>query len=386
MVSTASHVSEEYPVTFSIERSVLLKSLSRLQSIVEKRNTIPILANIKLDCSGDSLQLTATDMDLVATETIEANIEGGGALTVPASTLYDIVRKLPDGSQIEVDTDFDSAQLVIRSGKSEFKLSYLPASDFPVMSEGELSHSFTIAAGDFLSLLEKTRFAMSNEETRYYLNGVYLHVGENKSGSPTLKAVATDGHRLAMLETAVPEGAEGMPGIIIPRKTVNEISRILGEVDAEVNVSLSDSKIRFDAANITLLSKLVDGTFPDYTRVIPQENDKLMEVETKVLNNAVDRVSTISSDKVRGIKFSLSEGKLELNSQSADSGTAEEEIDVSYSSEALQIGFNSRYMLEMLSQLEGDTSQYRLSDSNAPVLVSDPSDVSALYVIMPMRV
>ncbi len=386
MVQAASQTSEEYPVRFSIERSKLLKSLARLQSIVEKRNTIPILANIKLDCAGDNLQLTATDMDLVATETVDADIEGGGALTVPASTLYDIVRKLPDGSQIEVDTNFDSAQLIIRSGKSEFKLSYLPANDFPVMSEGELSHSFTIAAGDFLNLLEKTRFAMSNEETRYYLNGVYLHVGENKSGSATLKAVATDGHRLAMLETAVPEGAEGMPGIIIPRKTVNEISRILGEVDDEVKVSLSDSKIRFDTTNITLLSKLVDGTFPDYNRVIPQDNDKLMEVETKVLNDAVDRVSTISSDKVRGIKFSLSEGKLELNSQSADSGTAEEEIDVSYSSDPMQIGFNSRYMLEMLSQLEGDTSQYRLSDSNAPVLVSDPSDVSALYVIMPMRV
>lgn len=382
--ATAKH-HQEFPIKLTIERSVLLKSLSRLQSIVEKRNTIPILANIKLDAKDNSLQLTATDMDLVAMETIPAQVSAGGALTVPAQTFHDIVRKLPDGAQVALDTDTSSAQLIVKAGKAEFKLSYLPADDFPVMSEGKLTHTFTLPAKECVRLIEKCRFAMSAEETRYYLNGVYFHVAEGKGGQQ-LKAVSTDGHRLARIEAPLPEGAAGMPGIIIPRKTVNELSKILGEQGNEVEISLSETKIRFASGNVVLLSKLVDGTFPDYQRVIPSANNKIMEVGTKQFSSAVDRVSTIATDRTRGIKFALGNGLLTLSAQSQEAGSATEELEVTYSAEPLEIGFNSRYVLEMMGQLEGDTAQFVFSDSNAPALVSDPSDVTALYVIMPMRV
>ncbi len=384
MAEPAAKPEEAFPIKLTIERSVLLKSLSRLGSIVEKRNTIPILSNIKLDAGEGTLQITATDMDLVASEEVAAQVETQGTLTVPAQTLHDIVRKLPDGSQIAFDTDTQAAQLIVRAGTAEFKLSFLPASDFPVMSEGELSHQFSLPAEECLSLIEKCRFAMSTEETRYYLNGVYLHAEEGDK--KMLKAVATDGHRLARIETALPEGAAGMPGIIIPRKTVNELRKLLDEQGEQVDIALSDSKIRFSAGNVVLLSKLVDGTFPDYQRVIPEGNNRIMEVDSKAFTDAVDRVSTISTEKTRGIKLELTSGKLTLSAHSPDAGSAVEEMDVNYSAESLEIGFNSRYMLEMMGQLEGDTTQFLFSDTNAPALVSDPSDVTALYVIMPMRV
>ena len=368
----------------TIEREVLLKSLSRLQSIVEKRNTIPILSNIKLEATKSGLHLTATDMDLVASESIAASTESEGALTIPAATFYDIVRKLPEGAKISLDTDGAASQLIVESGSSKFSLSFLPAEDFPVMSEGNMSHSFTLPREECLTLLEKSRFAMSTEETRYYLNGVYIHTSED--GEALLKAVATDGHRLARIQTALPVGAAGMPGIIIPRKAVNELKKLLEEHEDEIQISLSETKIRFSSGNIIILSKLVDGTFPDYGRVIPESNDKIMEVNAKTLTQAVDRVSTISTDKTRGIKFELSQGKLVLSAQSPDSGSAVEELDVTYSAEPMEIGFNSRYVLEMMSQLEGDTAQFLLSDTNSPALVTDPSDVGSLYVIMPMRV
>ena len=367
----------------SIERGTLLKCLSRLQSIVEKRNTIPILSNIKIESKDGGLQLTATDMDLVATETIEATISQSGAVTVPAQTFYDIVRKLPDGAQISLSVDDATTQLVIESGNSRFALSFLPANDFPIMSEGALSHTFTLESKECLRLIDKCRFAMSNEETRYYLNGVFLHTS---SEGDKLKAVATDGHRLARIEVALPAGASGMPSVIIPRKTVNELRKLLEEQGDEVEVGLSDSKIRFASGNLVLLSKLVDGTFPDYARVIPESNEALMEVDSKLFTQAVDRVSTISAEKTRGVKFGLSQGKIVLTSQSPEAGIATEEVEVTYSAEAFEIGFNSRYVLDMMGQLEGETAQFLFSDANAPALVSDPGDVSALYVIMPMRV
>jgi len=384
MATAAKKALENFPLKLTIEREVLLKSLSRLQSIVEKRNTIPILSNIKLEATKSGLHLTATDMDLVASESIAASTESEGALTIPAATFYDIVRKLPEGAKISLDTDGAASQLIVESGSSKFSLSFLPAEDFPVMSEGNMSHSFTLPREECLTLLEKSRFAMSTEETRYYLNGVYIHTSED--GEALLKAVATDGHRLARIQTALPVGAAGMPGIIIPRKAVNELKKLLEEHEDEIQISLSETKIRFSSGNIIILSKLVDGTFPDYGRVIPESNDKIMEVNAKTLTQAVDRVSTISTDKTRGIKFELSQGKLVLSAQSPDSGSAVEELDVTYSAEPMEIGFNSRYVLEMMSQLEGDTAQFLLSDTNSPALVTDPSDVGSLYVIMPMRV
>jgi len=372
-------------IQLTIDRAAFLRSLGRLQSIVEKRNTIPILSNIKIEAAGGNLNLTATDMDIAATEKVAAKITKEGAVTVPAHTLYDIVRKLPEGSEIELSLDAAKGnQLKVKSGNSKFQLSCLPAADFPTISEGQLTHNFSLSKSEFISLIKKTRFSISTEETRYYLNGVYLHISpgaENQS----LRAVSTDGHRLARIEVPVPAGAAGMPGVIIPRKTVVEVKKIAEEGGETIQVSLSKTKIKFDSGNITLVSKLIDGTFPDYERVIPKENNKIMEVDSRLLTQAVDRVSTIATE-TRAIKFAMSGGKLTLSASSQDNGDATEEIPANYSSDAMDIGFNYRYVLEMMGELEGETAQFVFSDSTSPALVRDPADVTALYVIMPMRV
>lgn len=365
---------------FTIERSNLIKSLSKLQSFVEKRNTIPILSNIKIASNQAGLNLTVTDMDLVASEEIEAKIQNEGSITVPANTLYDIVRKLPEGSQIKAELDAESSRVLVTSGNSKFTLSYLPADEFPVMSEGELSHTFTLKAKEFLNLIDKTKFAMSTEETRYYLNGVYFHNVEEK-----IVAVATDGHRLAKVEIDAPEGAKNMPGIIVPRKAVNEISKIL-ENQEEVTISLSDSKIKFNAGKVELLSKVVDGTFPDYQRVIPDNNTKALKINTSALKEAVDRVSTVAADKTKAIKIALSTNNMSLTSQGVEGTSANETVECDYASDELEAGFNSRYLLEMLNLIEGDDSNFQLETPNAPVIVTDTEDETALFIIMPMRV
>ncbi len=367
-----------------IDRSSLLKALSHVQSVVERRGTIPILANVKLSAAEGQLELSATDMDIAVEDRVNATIETQGAVTVPAHTFYDIVRKLPDGSEVELRKDADSGKLTLRCGSSRFSLATLPVEDFPAMAEGDLSHHFTLSAVDCVALLEKTRFAVSTEETRYYLNGVYLHSTEI-NGIKVMRAVATDGHRLARIEIPMPEGAAGMPGIIIPRKTLGELRKLVEDA-ATIEISLSATKIRFRAGDATLMSKLIDGTFPDYERVIPQGNDRILEVDTKALTTAVDRVSVISSEKSRGIKVALQHGRLTLSASSAEQGTANEELDVTYAAEPMETGFNSRYLLDMMAQIEGDVVQFVLADATAPALVRDPADVGAVYVIMPMRV
>jgi DNA polymerase-3 subunit beta len=386
MAEAAEKLDNDVIQKLSLERGEFLKALGRIQGIVEKRNTIPILANILLVAGEGTLTLTATDMDMVAKETIPANVEIQGATTVPAHTLFDIIRKLKEGSSVTLEALPATGQVHVESGQAKFDLSYLPAEDFTVLSEGEFTSIFKLAAKDCEKLIDKARFAMSTEETRYYLNGVYLHEASNDSGDPVLRAVATDGHRLARIEMPLPSGASGMPGIIIPRKAVGELKKLTEENTGEIEISLSESKIKFATDNVVLLSKLIDGTFPDYERVIPEGNDKIMEVDTKLLIQAVDRVSTISSEKTKGIKLELDAGKMHLSANSPESGQAEEDIEVVYASEKMEIGFNSRYMLDMLSQMEGDTVQFILSDSTAPAVTRDPSDVGALFVIMPMRV
>lgn len=367
-----------------IERGNLLRALSHVQSVVERRGTIPILANVMLTAENGQLEMAATDMDIAVEDRVNATVETNGSITVPAHTFYDIVRKLPEGSEVELRKDADNAKLTLRCGSSRFSLATLPVEDFPAMAEGDLTHHFTLTAADCVSLLEKTRFAVSTEETRYYLNGVYLHSTE-KDGVKVMRAVATDGHRLARIEIPMPEGASGMPGIIIPRKTLGELHKLVEDA-ATIEVSLSATKIRFRAGDATLMSKLIDGTFPDYERVIPQGNDRILEVDTKALTAAVDRVSVISSEKSRGIKVALQHGRLTLSASSAEQGTANEELEVTYAAEPMETGFNSRYLLDMMAQIEGDVVQFVLADATAPALVRDPADVGAVYVIMPMRV
>ncbi len=368
----------------TIERNSLLKTLGHVQSVVERRNTIPILSNIMMEADGDTVAMTATDLDIAIIESTPATVLQPGATTVPAHTLFDIVRKLPDGSEVELSQE-DSDRLVVKSGRSRFTLTCLDKEDFPVMSEGDMPHRFDMASEELKRLIDKARFAISTEETRYYLNGIYLHVANSEDG-PTMRAVATDGHRLAQVEQEVPEGAAGMPGIIIPRKAVAEVRKLIDELDGTVGVALSETKIRFSFGGAVITSKLIDGTFPDYSRVIPEGNDKMLEMDVRVFAEAVDRVSTISSDKTRSVKLALGDDMLTLSVNSPDSGTAREELVAAYSADAFEIGFNSRYLLDILAQIEGETVQVMLADPSSPTILRDMLDDAALYVLMPMRV
>jgi len=369
----------------TIERAQLLRALGHVQSVVERRNTIAILSNVLLRAADSRLALSATDMDLEIVDGVAADISGGGTTTAPAHTLYDIVRKLPDGAQIELAASGDKGSMTVRAGRSVFSLSCLPSEDYPLMASGDLPYAFTLQAADLRRLIDRTRFAISTEETRYYLNGIYLHAAKT-DGIAMLRAVATDGHRLARMEIALPEGASGMPGVIVPRKTVMELRKLLDEAGDDVTVSLSDTKIRFVLGDTVLTSKLIDGTFPDYDRVIPTGNDKILEVSCQEFAAAVDRVSTISTEKSRAVKLSVERGNLTLSATSPENGTASEEMEVRYTASPIEIGFNSRYLLDIAAQIEGESAVLKLADPGSPTLIQDRDAKGALYVLMPMRV
>ncbi|MCY4499681.1 MAG: DNA polymerase III subunit beta [Rhodospirillaceae bacterium] len=371
----------------TIERAALLTALTHTQSVVEKRNTIPILSNVLVDADGGQLRLTATDLDLAIVDQAEADIATPGSTTTPAHTLYDIVRKLPEGAQIELvfGEEAGESRVSLVAGRSSFMLPCLPKEDFPVIAEGELPHSFSLPADLLIDVIDKTRFAVSTEETRYYLNGIYLHKAE-VDGRLVLRAVATDGHRLAQVNAQLPEGASDIPGVIVPRKAVAEVRKLIDEGGLDIGISLSDSKIRFQVGESILTSKLIDGTFPDYQRVIPDGNDKVMEVDAKVFAEAIDRVSTVSTEKSRAVKMSLEGGKATIAASSPDNASASEEIAVEYNSDNMEIGFNSRYLLDIASQIDGETAQFVLADAVSPTLIRDGGNADALYVLMPMRV
>ena len=367
----------------TIERATLLKSLGHVHSVVERRNTIPILSNVLIEASDDgTLRLMATDLDLQINEIVEANVQEPGATTVSAHTLFDIARKLPEGSQVEINAA--EGKMQVNAGRARFNLSTLPRDDFPVIAEGDLPTRFELPAATLRQIIDKTRFAISTEETRYYLNGIFLHVSDE--ATPVLKAAATDGHRLARVTVPRPAGAEGMPDVIIPRKCVAELRKLLDEVDGTVQVSLSESKIRFGLGNAILTSKLIDGTFPDYSRVIPTANDKLLRIDPRSFEEGVDRVATIASEKTRAVKMSLDRDKVTLSVTSPENGTAAEEVPGDYASDSFEIGFNARYLLDILGQIEGDSVEVHLSDAAAPTLLRENDKSAALYVLMPMRV
>jgi DNA polymerase-3 subunit beta len=369
----------------TVERATLLKCLAHVQSVVERRNTIPILSNVLIEARETGLRLMATDLDLQIVETIPAQIGLNGATTVSAHTLFDIVRKLPEGSQVELATNGERMSVV--AGRAKFSLATLKRDDFPVIAETELPTQFTLAAGALRDLIDATRFAISTEETRYYLNGIYVH---SPDGSGRLRGVATDGHRLARIELDLPEGAEGMPGIIVPRKCVNEVRKLIDEfaADAPIEVALSPAKIRFRfPGDATLTSKLIDGTFPDYSRVIPTANDKRLVIDTRTLAEGVDRVAAIATtEKTRAVKLALSGGKVTLSVTSPENGTASEDVPADYGAEPIEVGFNYRYLLDILGQLSSDTVDVHLADAAAPTLIRSSDSSNALYVLMPMRV
>ncbi len=369
------------------DRATLLKALAHIQSVAEKRNTIPILANAMIEVKDGKLRFTATDMEIAVVEQVAAAVSRDGATTAPASTLYEIVRKLPDGAEVELDYAGGDAQLALRAGRFATSLVTLPTDDFPSMTAGQLPHRFHLSALALRGLIDRTRFAISTEETRYYLNGIYLHAADSEGGQ-VLRAVATDGHRLARVEEPLPEGAGSMPGVIVPRKTVAELRKLLDEAQGDVEVALSDTRIQFTVGTIQLTSKLIDGTFPEYERVIPRDNDKILRVGKKDFAEAVGRVSAISSERSRPVKMSLSRDLLVLAAASPEQGTATEELDggrVKYEAGPLEIGFQARYLNDITDQIGGEV-EFLFSDGNAPTVVRDAADLSALYVLMPMRV
>jgi DNA polymerase-3 subunit beta len=369
----------------TIERATLLKCLSHVQSVVERRNTIPILSNVLIEASGDgTVKVMATDLDLQVVETMSAvSVESAGAITVSAHLLFDIARKLQDGSQVSLETADN--RMAVKAGRSRFSLPTLPRDDFPMIVEGDLPTSFELPASLLAQLIDRTRFAISTEETRYYLNGIFIHVSDEE-----LKAAATDGHRLARFTIKRPDGAEGMPDVIVPRKCVAELRKLLEEaLDSNVLIDLSASKVRFTLGGengVVLTSKLIDGTFPDYTRVIPTGNDKLLKLDPKSLWEGVDRVATIATEKTRAVKMALENDKVTLSVTSPDNGTAAEEVPADYSSDGFEIGFNANYLKDILGQIDGDTVELHLADAGAPTLIRQDDKSPALYVLMPMRV
>ena len=369
----------------SIERNTLLKAVSHAQSVVERRNTIPILANVLIEAEDDKVQFRATDLDVEIVDRVQAKVDRIGSTTVSAVLLHEIARKLPDGALIELTADTTGSRLTVEAGRSNFSLATLPKEDFPIMASSEYAANFSAKSGDLRRLFDKSRFAISTEETRYYLNGVYMHSATFEN-SKVLRCVATDGHRLARVDTGLPEGAEELPGVIIPRKTVAEIRKFLDDDEVQIAVSVSETKVRFATPDITLTSKVIEGTFPDYTRVIPASNEKKLEVDADEFAKAVDRVSTVSSERSRAVKLNLEDDQLTLIVNSPDSGAAEEQVAVAYSDERLEIGFNAKYLLEISSQIDKENAVFMFNSSGDPVLIREGNDLSAVYVVMPMRV
>ena len=369
----------------SMERSALLRAMSRAQSVVERRNTIPILSNVLIEAEGDHVSFRATDLDIEVIDKANAMVGRAGATTVAAHTLHEIARKLPDGAMVELADDGTSGRLDVKAGRSHFSLATLPREDFPIMASAEYQTNFACPAPVLRRLFDKAKFAISTEETRYYLNGVYMHAATSADG-PVLRCVATDGHRLARIDANLPDGAADVPGVIVPRKTVGELRKLLDDDEAQIAVSVSETKVRFATPEVTLTSKVIDGTFPDYARVIPAGNTKRLEVDAAEFAQAVDRVATVSSERSRAVKLVLEDDRLVLSVNAPDSGAADEELGVAYGDERLEIGFNAKYLLEIAGQVDRENAVFLFNSAGDPTLMREGNDELAVYVVMPMRV
>lgn len=367
-----------------IEKSVLLKAMSHAQGVVEKKAVSPILSNVLLRAEGCSLTITSTDLDISIVEALRAKVEVDGQTTVACQTFYEIVRKLPDDTLIEIFETKETHQLSIKSGKSKFYLPTLPAKDFSSLKTISLPHSFSIKAEELRYLINSTAFSMSSEETRYTLNGIYLHT-KVYEGESVLRTVSTDGHRLAMADMAEPKGASGMPDVIVPRKTILELSKLLEGVSEDVKVSLSLTQITFSLGDVVLASRLIDGSFPDYEKVIPAHNENILTVDSKKFAAAVDRVSTISDEKTRGVKLTIEPQKVIISASSMDQGNASEEVEGTYTGKRLLVAFNVRYLLNVAQQLDNESLVFYLGDESAPAIIKGGAGTGALYVLMPMR-
>lgn len=365
---------------FSIEKAVFAKALARTTRVVERRNTYPILANVRLEAKDGSLSLRATDLDIEITASIPAMVSNPGVTTVPAALLEGIVRKFPDGSEVSFEHADHNA--LVKAGRSRFNLATLDADQFPDLKSGAFTHTFTVPSADLERLFAKVAFAISTEETRYYLNGIYFHAADDN-----LRGVATDGHRLARYDLPLPDGATGMPGVIVPRKTVTELAKLLGGFDGDVTVEMSDTKTRWTMGDVVLLSKSIEGTFPDYQRVTPALTNRIATVGSASLKSAIDRVSIVSSERGgKAVKFGLSAGNLLLEVSNPDHGTSQEDLAVDWDADPFDIGFNAKYCLDCLNVLSGKDFKMSFSDAGSPTRIFSDEDPNALLVLMPMRV
>jgi len=370
---------------FNVNKSDIFKTLSHLQSIVSKKNILPILSNILIEAENNFLTLSSTDMDISIKETISCNVIEKGSTTLNAQIMFDIIKKLPDTSEIEFISN-DGKLLTIRSNVSKFSLSCLPKDEFPIIdTETNNGKKINIKSETIFNLINKTKFAISNEETRYFLNGLYFNIITNDNIS-NLTFVGTDGHRLATSSSIINKPINEIPGVIIPKKTINELSKLLSENYDEIEIDISSNKIVFYIDKLILISKLIDGNFPDYSRVIPKDNNNDLIIDRQNLLSAVDRVSTIANEKSPSIKFKLLKNLVNLSSINNENSTATEDIKASYEGNDIEIGFNSRYIMDILDNLEEQEVKISFNDSSSPIIIQEKINSDNIYVLMPMRV
>lgn len=368
----------------SISRETLFKALRHMSSVVEKRSSIAILGNVRLKAENNKLETTATDNDISVQGTAEAFVDQAGVTTVGALKLFEIISKIPEGVMVGLELTDGGSRLALTAGKAKFSLATLGAEAFPDMSKVDGGTRFTLSSPELKKLLERVQFAASTDETRAYLTGVYMHV-VMVNDQNMLRTVATDGHRLAKAECPCPEGAEEMPSVILPRKCVTELKKLADE-SKEIKLVVTEKKIQAEANDITLTSKVIDASYPDYDRVIPKDNNSSLTVARRSLLQAVDRVSILSHEKTRSVRFGALENMLALTANNPDQENASEEVKADYSGPNLEIGFNARYLSDIGTQVSGDDIMFYFKDASSPVLVKDPQDGSTTFVVMPMRV
>ncbi len=367
---------------FNVNQQDLQYALNYCQGVIEKRSTLPILSNILLDASNSKLTITATDLDLIFIHHL-SNVEilEEGKTTTTSSIMYDIVRKFSSGKKINLSLT-DISKLQVESEKSIFNLNCISATDFPLTDEDFNNNEFVIKSKQLLKLLNKCKFSVSNDETRHYLSGIYLHQNEVEDKN-YLTAVATDSHRMSISKIRLDQKIDFEP-IILPKKTIFQLCSLLDSYDGDVKISNIKSKIKFELNNSILISKLIDGKFPNYIQVIPKNNQKKLEIDLKLFLNSVDRVASVSLDKKDGVKFNLLKDKLDLSVNNSNSGDGKETLSVKFDHD-LEISFNSKYLIDIASQLDGERVEIFLNDSGSPALIKDPGDFDSIFVVMPMK-